>query len=161
MLVYQAAIMTQLHHITLFFLLLSLLPSLSLSLITTLPLTFGLSPRPPVPPPYTPEPVPPKPTPSESLTPPSIHPIDNSSNTSDSNSYDCFKASPFAPARPLYNDCISAIRALPVDRTQGQFQCVENLYLAIPNLTPLTVIVPAALLTHTDSPASKVPEPAV
>ena len=135
MLVYQAAIMTKLHHITLFL----LFVSHSLSLTISLPLTFGLSPRPPVPPPYTPEPVP-EPTPSESLTPPSINPIDNSSNTSNTNTYDCFKTSPFAPARPLYNDCLSAIRVLPIDPTRGQFQYVQNPHLATPNLTPLTAI---------------------
>ncbi len=131
MLVYQAVIMTHLHHISIFFLFLSL----SLSLTTTSPLAFGLNQRPPVPPPYrTPEPVPPKSTPPQPLTPQSINRIENPSNTSNTNSYDCFKTSPFAPDRPNYYDCLDAIRLLPSDPTKGQFQSVENLHLALPNL---------------------------
>ena len=150
--------MTQLHHITLFFLFLSL----PISLATTLPLTFGPSPDPPVPPPYsTPEPIPPKSTPIQPLTPPSIDPIDNSINISNANYYDCFKTSPFAPARPLYNDCQSAIRRLPAELTHGRrFQYVENPHLATPNLTALIIIVLATLTTLIDFPASKRSKPA-
>ena len=129
--------MTQLHHIALFFLFLSIY--LPLSLAITLPLTFGLSPIPPVPPPYTPEPISPTSTPTQPPTPPSISPLDNSTNTPNGNSYDCFKTSPFAPARPLYNDCLAAIRLLPVDPTLGRFQYLEkNPPLTIPNPTLLT-----------------------
>ena len=107
--------MTQLHHITL--LVLSLFLSLPLSLATTLPLTFKLSPSPAVPPP----------TPTQPLTL-----VDNSINTTSENSHDCLKTSPFAPARPLYNDCLSAIRLLPTSTDLGLFQYVENPHLANP-----------------------------
>ncbi|KAK0507721.1 hypothetical protein JMJ35_009610 [Cladonia borealis] len=106
--------MTQLHHITLFFLFLSLYPPLSLAI--TLPLTFELSSSPAVP----------RPKPIQPLTPPSISPIDNSTNTTKENSYDCFKASPFAPARPLYSDCISAIRLLPTSRELALFHTGDS-----------------------------------
>ena len=123
--------MTKFHHITLFFLF------FSLSLAITLPLTIELSPGPPVSSPYSaPEPVPPNSAPSQLLPPPSINGTGTSSNTSDANSYDCFKMSPFAPARPLYNDCQAAIRLLPIDTTSSQFQYVKNPHLAIPNPTP-------------------------
>ncbi len=147
--------MTQLHHISLFFL------SLSLSLTTTLSLTFSLSPRPPVPSPLrNPEPVPPKLTPSQPLTPQSTNRIGNFSNPSNADLYNCFKTSELAPSRPLYVDCLSAIRLLPEDPTTGRFQYVENLHLAIPNPSPLTAIVPANLTTPTNFPASKPSEPA-
>ena len=130
--------MTQLHHTIL--LCLSLFLSLPLSLGTTLPLTFELSPSPAVPPP----------TPTEPLTL-----IDNSINTTNENSYDCFKTSPFAPARPLYNDCLSAIRLLPTSTELGLFQYAENPPLATPTRTAvLTVIALATLATHINFPAS-------
>ena len=131
MLVYQAPIMTQLHQITLFFLFLSLYPPLSLAI--TLPLTFELNPSPLVAPPYSSsEPIPHKSTPTQPLTPPSIIPIDDSTNTTNENSYECFKTSPFAPARPLYNDCLAAIRLLPISTELGLFQYVELPPLANP-----------------------------
>lgn len=125
--------MTKFYHITLFLLL------FSLSLATTLPFTIELSPSQPVSSPYSaPEPVPPNSAPSQPLTPISISGTGKSSNTSDANSYDCFKMSPFAPARPLYNDCQAAIRLLPIDTTTSQFQYVKNPHLAIPNPPPPT-----------------------
>ena len=148
--------MTQLHHISLFIL------SLSLSLTTTLSLTFGLSPSPPVPSPDgSSELVTPKSTPSQPLTPQSTDTIGNFSNIPNTGPYKCSKTSPFAPARPFFGDCQSAIRLLPQDPTTGHFQYVENLHIAIPNPTPLTAIVPATLPTFTDFLASKPSVPAV
>ena len=127
MLVYQAAIMTQLHHTSFFFVL------LSLSLTINLPFTFGLSPSPPV---ASPEPVPLESTASQLLVPQSTFPIDNSFNASNADPYKCFKESPFAPNRPSYLDCLSAIRRLPEDPTPGSFQYVESVNLATTNPHP-------------------------
>ena len=122
--------MTKFHHITLFFLF------YPLSLAINLPLTIELSPSPPVSSPYSaPEPVPPNSASSQPPTPTSIIRTGTSSNTSDVNYFDCFKVSPFAPARPLYNDCQAAIRLLPIDTTPSRFQYVKKPTPTIPNPT--------------------------
>ena len=113
--------MTQFHHIRLFFVF------LFFSLTINLPFTLGLSPRLTVPQLYgNPEPVPLESTASQPLVPQSIYPIDASANASETDLFKCFKVSPFAPNRPSYVDCLSAIRRFPEDPTPGLFQYVEN-----------------------------------
>ena len=147
--------MTQLHHISFLFL------SLSFSLIFNLPFTFGLSPRATVALPYAnPQPIPLESTASQPLIPQSTYAIDSSSNASNTDPYKCFKTSPFAPSRPSYVDCQSAIRRLPEDPVPGSFQYVESLYLVIPNRTPLTKTAPVDLSTNSNYPARKLFSPA-
>ena len=131
--------MTQFHRISLFFVL------LSLCLTINLPFTFGLSPRLPVTLPYgNPEPVPLESAASQLLVPHSIHPIENPTenptNATNTDPYNCFKTSPFAPNRPDYVDCRSAIRRLSKDARPGLFQYVgKTLHLAVP--TPQSTLL--------------------
>lgn len=114
--------MTQSHHISLLFVF------LSFSLIINLSFTFSRSPRAPVASPYgIPEPVPLESTAPQQLSPQSAYSIDNSSNFLNTDPFKCFKVSPFAPDRPSYVDCLSAIRRLPENPTSGSFQYVEDL----------------------------------
>ena len=119
--------MTQFHRISLFFLL------LSRCLTINLPFTFGLGPRLPAASPNgNPEPVPLESTASQLLDPQSISPIENPSNVSNTDPYNCFKTSPFAPNRPDYADCRSAIGRLSKDASPGLFQYVgKMLHLAV------------------------------
>ena len=147
--------MTQLHHSSLFFVF------LSLSLTIKLPFTSGLSPRAPVASPYgNPEPVPLESTASQPLVPQSIYPIDNSSNASNNDPYKCFRESPFAPNRPSYVDCLSAIRRLPDSPTPGMFQYVGNLHVIIPSPISLTVTASVDLSIPSDYLAPKPSHPA-
>ena len=125
--------MTQLHHSSLFFVF------LFLSLTINVPFIFGLSPSPPVASSYAnPQPIPLESTASQLLVPQSRNGIDNPSNASNEDPYKCFTISPFAPNRPSYQDCLSAIRRLPEDPTPGTFQYVENLQLTTLSPTQLT-----------------------
>lgn len=109
--------MIQFHQTSLLFVI------LFFSLTINLPFAFGLSPRLTVPELYgNPEPVPLESTASQPLVPQLISPIDNSANASNTDPFKCFKVSPFAPNRPSYVDCLSAIRRFPEGPTPGLFQ---------------------------------------